>query len=513
MALEQEKSTMKKQGLFTNVILGLTLGAMVFFGMCNPQSSAPLSGNAASVAGEEITRYDFQREYDKQSNQVRQSQRAKNNPAESRLATRSLESLIQSRIMFLESKKAGFLVDKESVVENLLEQQAFQDNGVFKEEYFKRYLRYSQYTEETFFKFQQRELSASQFQSFLFDFVHFSDSLLELRGKMAEVKVAASFIKISSKDVDFKISSQQVEEFLKNPASSKRLADWYNNNITNYQSAAKVKASHILVSYKGAQKALAKTKRTKTQAQKEALAIYKKVSKNNFSKIALSNSDDASVKQNKGDLGLFEAEAMTPEFSKKAFSMKVGQISKPVETPFGFHIILLQDKQVAKNTSLEQAKDSIVKTLISQTEKLKVSRKIAADILLSLGKKQNIDSQLKKHNLKWQSTGDFSPLSYSIPKLGDSGDFLSALSSLQGAGKVYSEPLLHAKDYYVLRLDKITKGEGKDIENLKNRLLWEEKYKISLSLSSQLYKQYQDLNLIELNQSYLALDNPVDVKK
>ena len=133
--------------------------------------------------------------------------------------------------------------------------------------------------------------------------------------------------------------------------------------------------------------------------------------------------------------------------------------------------------------------------------------------MLSLKKKDNIDSYLKKHNLKWQTTGEFSPRSYSVPNIGDSSDFLNALASLNASGEVYSDPLLHSKDYYVIRLDKVIKSTSKDNENLKNSLLWEEKYRISLSLSSQYYKQYQDLNLIYLNKDYLSLDNRSDVSK
>jgi peptidyl-prolyl cis-trans isomerase D len=516
MALEQDRPMLKKQSFTTNFVLFLTLSAMAFFGVCNPQSSDLLSGDAASVDGDDITRYEFQREYEDQNNRLKQSQKGKNNPAESRVATQTLEKLVQDRIVFLEAKKAGFFVDQEFVVANLLEQKTFQDEkGIFKEEYFRRFLRYRQYTEESFFEEYRRDLTSSQFQNFLFDFVYFADDLVSLKAKMEQVKVDASFIKFASQDVDLNITPKDISVFLEKPGSQERVSAWYKNNIFTYQSKEQVKASHILIAYKGAQKSLAKIKRTKEQAKKEAWRVYKKVSKNNFAKLASSHSDDPVGKSKGGDLGFFDYTSMAPAFSKKAFALSVGKVSEPVETPFGFHIIKVQDKKVAQNISLEDARDDIVKTLIAQTKKLQLTKEKSENILLALNKGQNVKEALKKLNTTWQSTGEFSPLSYSIPKLGSAGDFLGALSSLKKAGDIYDQPLLHKKDYFILRLNKIVNSKVKEqvLDLLKNRLLWEEKYKISLSITSQLYSEYQAAKLIVINNDYLSLDNPAAVKQ
>ena len=97
----------------------------------------------------------------------------------------------------------------------------------------------------------------------------------------------------------------------------------YCDNMTN-----QVKASHILVN---------------TQAEAEQL-IEKLNSGSNFEDLARKHSGCPSGK-NGGDLGYFGRGQMVKPFEDAAFSLGAGEISKPVETQFGFHIIKVTDKR------------------------------------------------------------------------------------------------------------------------------------------------------------------------
>ena len=101
-----------------------------------------------------------------------------------------------------------------------------------------------------------------------------------------------------------------------------------------------VKASHILISYKGADRADAKITRTKEEAKKEAERIRGLIINDNkdFGDMARQNSDGPS-KTKGGDLGKFKFEVMAKEFSEAAFALDVGSVSEVVETGFGFHVI------------------------------------------------------------------------------------------------------------------------------------------------------------------------------
>ena len=101
-----------------------------------------------------------------------------------------------------------------------------------------------------------------------------------------------------------------------------------------------IAASHILVAYKGAERADAKVARSKEEAKARAEELLKKVQAPgaDFSAIAKEESDCPS-KEKGGDLGTFKKGTMHKDFDAAAWKLKVDETSGVVETPFGFHII------------------------------------------------------------------------------------------------------------------------------------------------------------------------------
>jgi len=107
-----------------------------------------------------------------------------------------------------------------------------------------------------------------------------------------------------------------------------------------------MKASHILIAYKGAMRVNPVLTRNKEQAQKLADSLYKVLRRNpaKFSKFALKYSDDGSAKNNKGDLGWFADGRMVPAFNEAVVNTKKGRMTV-AESPFGFHIIKVTGKK------------------------------------------------------------------------------------------------------------------------------------------------------------------------
>ncbi|MFH1220855.1 MAG: peptidylprolyl isomerase [Candidatus Eisenbacteria bacterium] len=98
-----------------------------------------------------------------------------------------------------------------------------------------------------------------------------------------------------------------------------------------------IRASHILISYKGV--AQTEATRTKAEAQKLAQDLLARVRKGeNFEELAKTYSDCPSAPGG-GDLGFFRKGQMVPPFNDAAFALKPGQVSGIVETDFGYHII------------------------------------------------------------------------------------------------------------------------------------------------------------------------------
>ena len=88
----------------------------------------------------------------------------------------------------------------------------------------------------------------------------------------------------------------------------------------------------------------------KAEAQKKAEALRAEVTGGkDFAEVAKASSDDPGSKSQGGDLGAQEVGAWVPEFSKAAFALKDKEISQPVLTPFGYHIIQVLDRKAAED--------------------------------------------------------------------------------------------------------------------------------------------------------------------
>jgi len=113
------------------------------------------------------------------------------------------------------------------------------------------------------------------------------------------------------------------------------------------KAGAKVKASHILISWEGTKVPNKKEKRTKEQAKAKAEGLLAQAQANPsmFAILAMTNSDDSSAQQG-GDLGFFAPGQMVKPFNDFVFNNPIGKIGL-VETEFGYHIIQVTDKQDA----------------------------------------------------------------------------------------------------------------------------------------------------------------------
>lgn len=113
---------------------------------------------------------------------------------------------------------------------------------------------------------------------------------------------------------------------------------------------------------------------TKDEALKKTQALLERARKGeDFAKLASENSDDPGSKDKGGEYDFFARGKMVPEFDKAAFALKPGEISEPVETQFGFHIIKLEERRTAASPDSDQ------KVRQQITEKLK-QEKIEAKI-------------------------------------------------------------------------------------------------------------------------------------
>ncbi|MCU1260893.1 MAG: PpiC-type peptidyl-prolyl cis-trans isomerase [Bryobacterales bacterium] len=135
---------------------------------------------------------------------------------------------------------------------------------------------------------------------------------------------------------------------------------YYNDHKADFEQA---KGRHILIRFKGSQVPLRAGEKelTDEEALAKAQDLRKKLlAGGDFATLAKAESDDAGSGTNGGDLGTFKHGQMVPAFEQAAFALPAGQVSEPVKTQFGYHLIKVDEKQAK---SFEEAKPEITEKL------------------------------------------------------------------------------------------------------------------------------------------------------
>jgi peptidyl-prolyl cis-trans isomerase C len=143
------------------------------------------------------------------------------------------------------------------------------------------------------------------------------------------------------------VVQKYIEE--KSDVTDERLRDHYEKNKATFASDEQIAASHILL---------------KTEAEAQAALEEIKQGKD-FAEVAKAKSTGPSAPQG-GALGTFGRGRMVPAFEEAAFALKVGDVSAPVKTQFGYHIITVTDRTEAAPQSFDEVRDTIRRTLISE---------------------------------------------------------------------------------------------------------------------------------------------------
>ena len=131
---------------------------------------------------------------------------------------------------------------------------------------------------------------------------------------------------------------------------------------------------------------LAKKQMNEAKKIAETLQLKAKKSPSSFAKLAKENSQDTVSALKGGDLGFFTKEEMVEEFSKAAFSQKPNTVGPVIQTPYGFHIIMVTDRKEAGKFTFDETKKDIIALLENQDKMTIFKNKIS-----ELGKNAKIE--------------------------------------------------------------------------------------------------------------------------
>jgi peptidyl-prolyl cis-trans isomerase D len=273
------------------------------------------------------------------------------------IKTSVLNGLIQQKLILNTADQLGFVVSLDEVKSEIKNMPYFKTNNQFDVNLYRNMLQGNGYAPTQFEELVGNDLKQKKIDG-LFDNMIISDNYLQDVAKFKNNQVMVQGVKISRQGLAplVSVSEQEIKDYLAKPENMKAIETAYTENFSKYNKPEEVKARHILIT-DGDGKALEKIK-----------ALRSKVNTKNFGDIAKKETEDPTGKSNGGELGWFSAGRMVPEFEKVAFAMKKGEISEPVKTQFGYHIIYVEDKKGSEKQSLDSVKNELAQMAIQKTK-------------------------------------------------------------------------------------------------------------------------------------------------
>ena len=157
-------------------------------------------------------------------------------------------------------------------------------------------------------------------------------------------QVVVEYVEVSQADLAERI-----------PVNDETIQAYYDENKSLFMVPEKREAKHILISLEG------DTVEAEAAAMKTIAEIKVKIEAGeSFAELAKTYSQDPGSAKTGGDLGSFEQGMMVPEFDSVVFSMKVNEISEPVKTDFGFHLIKLTAIEAAQHQPLVEVRSEVI---------------------------------------------------------------------------------------------------------------------------------------------------------
>lgn len=301
------------------------------------------------------------------------------------------------------------------------------------------------------------------------------------------------------------------KEMVKEFYTDKEIEDFYQKMGRQFR------VRHILIGYKGAQNS--KVQRSRADALKLSNEIYQeaKSEKIDFSQLAKEKSEGPSGPKG-GVLPIFGAGRMVKPFEDAVFKMKVGEISKPVETPFGFHIIKLDEIKTERVlTSIDDPNEleAVYKALLSnktkQTQKLFYAKTDSFKKALNFKYNEENIAWLCKELAKFNKSGS-TPVIHAIEK---ESDRLRPLFT-------YADQQYTVTDFYndfdsrmtaILRKMLTPDGLKRNLQGIENLSVWSTSGELAgIDSSAWVEMQINNFSRVKLSDLYQQFDIKPKIK-
>lgn len=372
----------RAQGWIAWIIVSLIIITFALFGI-EQYSHGEKKTSVAVVNGEDVSATDFLKLYHRQKTRLQQQfgdmydQVVKDD----KLRDQVLDALIESTVIEQWAKSHHMAITDAELAMVIQSAKVFQKDGKFDQQTYETLLSrngltvggFEQEQRDFLLETQARQLtSASEMTpNSLFD--HLVDLQYQERkmnfltidqnplAKMAVVSDDQMQAYYNSHKADYVIPEQVSIDYVllsedelakKVKATDDDLKAYYQDNKDQFTEPEQRQASHILIRIDG--------KTTAEQALKKAQDIRKQILAGaKFSEMAKKYSQDPGSAKLGGDLGLFQQGMMVPAFDKAVFSMKLNEVSEPVKTNFGYHLIKLTKIEPKRTKTFAEVKSDV----------------------------------------------------------------------------------------------------------------------------------------------------------
>lgn len=308
----------------------------------------------------------------------------------------AVRNLVYSKLRLILAEDAGMVVGENEIKKDIKEAPYFQTAGQFDFNKYKQLLSYNQITPEDFENDAEQRLRGQKLQE-LMTYVPITTDLNDDLNKLYKNKKNAEMLTLNMNELrkTITISSKEVKEFLAQENNKKKVESIFKERKTALDQKEEVKARHILFKVVDP--------KNEKEVLKLANNVRKKVTARNFAKLAKKYTEEEAGKNTGGDLSWFKKGRMVPEFEKTAFALKVGEISQPVKTQFGYHIIYVEDKKAAKEATLAAHQSKLAKELIQKERDIKpLVESAKKEILAVLESGKSTKKLINKYRLSLQ---------------------------------------------------------------------------------------------------------------
>ena len=412
-----------------------------------PETTGALTDVLAQVGDQEITVGEFQTLYRRQlqSYQVQSGGEITSDLLRSMGIDRQLlQQVIDEYAALQEAARLGVTVSDAEVREAIVTLPAFQQDGAFiGEAAYLQLLRMQQppMTPAQFEEDVRRSLMLQRLQAAVTDWITVSDEDVEREHVRRNERVRLSAISFRADDFregleatdddvaalfeqnanDYLVPEKRRLRFVLIDVPALKAAftpgdadvqAYYDNNLDNYSEAVDLRVSHILLRTQDRELA-------DVQAQAESIAAEARDGAD-FAELARRHSEDEGTREAGGDLGRIARGQMVPEFEGAAFALEQDEVSDPVTSMFGVHVIKATEKTGGATQTLDEVRDGIVDLLQQESADARADA-LAEAMALEIDVAADLDAAAARRGLEVQESG-FAALGEPILGLGFSSE-------------------------------------------------------------------------------------------